>query len=124
MRIAWRHPTPSFWHNELADISRLAAAEAVPDAVVEVQLESGGAIEVAVGGERAASHDRSGGAIEVDVGSSRHAVEAVAGAGGLDGGRPHSATSMASTGSSSTEVSTSLPPSRYKAMAISSINAD
>ena len=36
----------------LDDVSRLAAAEAVPDAVVEMQLQRGGAVEVAVGGQR------------------------------------------------------------------------
>ncbi len=49
---------------------------------------------MAVGGQRAANHDRSGGAIEVDAGSPSHVIQAVAGTGGLDGRRPHSAISM------------------------------
>ena len=52
----------------LDDATHLAAAEAVPDAVVEMQLQRGRAVEVAVGGQP------------------NHIVEAVAGAGGLDGG--------------------------------------
>ena len=52
----------------LDDVSRLAAAEAVPDAVVEMQLQRGGALEVATGGQPS------------------HVVKVVAGAGGLDGG--------------------------------------
>ncbi len=52
----------------LDDTTRLAAAEAVPDAVVEMQLQRGGAVEVTMGGQPS------------------HAVKAVAGAGGLDGG--------------------------------------
>ena len=52
----------------LDDITRLAAAQAVPDAVAEMQLQRGGAIELAMGGR------------------SSHVVKAVAGAGGLDGG--------------------------------------
>ena len=52
----------------LDDVTRLAAAEAVPDAVVEMQLQRGGAVEVAMGGQPS------------------HVVKAVAGAGGLDGG--------------------------------------
>ena len=52
----------------LDDVSRLAAAEAVPDAVVEMQLQRGGALEVATGGQPS------------------HVVKAVAVAGGLDGG--------------------------------------
>ena len=52
----------------LDDISRLAAAQALPDAVVEMQLQRGGAIQVAMGGQP------------------NHVVKAVAGAGGLDGG--------------------------------------
>ena len=52
----------------LDDISRLAAAQAVPDAVVEMQLQRGGAVQVAMGGQP------------------NHVVKAVAGAGGLDGG--------------------------------------
>ena len=50
------------------DIACLAAAEAVPDAVVEMQLQRGGALEVATGGQPS------------------HVVKVVAGAGGLDGG--------------------------------------
>ena len=68
---------------------------------------------MAMGGQWAANHDRSGGAIEVDAGSPSHVVQAVAGPGGLDGGRPHSVISMASTGSSATGASTCLLPSRY-----------
>jgi len=52
----------------LDDISRLAAAQALPDAVVEMQLQRGGAVQVAMGGQP------------------NHVVKAVAGAGGLDGG--------------------------------------
>jgi len=52
----------------LDDISRLAAAQALPDAVVEMQLQRGGALEVAMGGQP------------------NHVVKAVAGAGDLDGG--------------------------------------
>ena len=52
----------------LDDVTRLAAAEAVPDAVVEMQLQRGGAVEVAMGGQP--SHD----------------VKVVAGASDLDGG--------------------------------------
>ena len=52
----------------LDDVSRLAAAAAVPDAVVEMQLQRGGAVEVAMGGQP--SHD----------------VKVVAGASDLDGG--------------------------------------
>ena len=52
----------------LDDTTRLAAAEAVPDAVVEMQLQRGGALEVATGGQPS------------------HLVKVVAGAGGLDGG--------------------------------------
>ncbi len=52
----------------LDDFTRLAAADAVPDAVVEIQLQRGGAVEVALGGQPS------------------HAVKAVAGASGLDGG--------------------------------------
>ena len=52
----------------LDDISRLAAAQAVPDAVVEMKLQRGGAVQVAMGGQP------------------NHVVKAVAGAGGLDGG--------------------------------------
>ena len=52
----------------LDDVSRLAAAEEVPDAVVEMQLQRGGAVEVATGGQPS------------------HVVKAVAGAGGLDAG--------------------------------------
>ena len=52
----------------LDDASRLAAAEAVPDAVVEMQPQRGGAVEVAMGGQP------------------NHVVKAVAGASGLDGG--------------------------------------
>jgi hypothetical protein len=52
----------------LDDVTRLAAAEEVPDAVVEMQLQRGGALEVAVGGQPS------------------YVVKAVAGAGGLDGG--------------------------------------
>ena len=52
----------------LDDVSRVAAAEEVPDAVVEMQLQRGGAVEVAMGGQPS------------------HVVKAVAGAGGLDGG--------------------------------------
>ena len=52
----------------LDDFTRLAAADAVPDAVVEIQLQRGGAVEVAMGGQPS------------------HAVKAVAGASGLDGG--------------------------------------
>ena len=62
-RLAPSHSfTPA---HPLDDVSRLAAAEAVPDAVVEMQLR---AVEVAKGGQ------------------SNHVVKAVAGAGGLDGG--------------------------------------
>jgi hypothetical protein len=50
------------------DGSRLAAAEEVPDAVVEMQLQRGGAVEVVMGGQPS------------------HVVKAVAGAGGFDGG--------------------------------------
>ena len=52
----------------LDDVSRLAAAEEVPDAVVEMQLQRGGAVEVAMGGQPS------------------HAVKVVAVAGDLDGG--------------------------------------
>ena len=52
----------------LDDVSRLTVAEEVPDAVVELQPQRGGAVEVALGGEPS------------------HAVKAVAGASGLDGG--------------------------------------
>ncbi len=51
----------------LDDVTRLAAAEAVPDAVVEMQLQRGGAVEVAMGGQPS------------------QVVKAVADAGGLDG---------------------------------------
>ena len=50
------------------NVSRLAAAGTVPDAVVEMQLQRGAAVEVVMGGQPS------------------HAVKAVAGAGGLDGG--------------------------------------
>jgi len=65
------HLTPSHSFalaHPLDDISRLAAAEEVPDAVVEMQLQRGGAVEVAMGGRPS------------------HVVKVVAGAGGLDGG--------------------------------------
>ena len=52
----------------LDEITRLAAAEEVPDAVIEMQLQRGGALEVAMGGQPS------------------HVVKAVAGAGGFDGG--------------------------------------
>ena len=52
----------------LDDVSRLTVAEEVPDAVVELQLQRGGAVEVAMGGQP------------------NHVVKAVAGASGLDGG--------------------------------------
>jgi len=52
----------------LDDATRLAAAEAVPDAVVEMHLQRGGAVEVATGGQPS------------------HVVKAVAVAGGLSGG--------------------------------------
>ena len=52
----------------LDDVSRLAAAEEVPDAVIEMQLQRGGALEVAMGGQPS------------------YVVKAVAGASGLDGG--------------------------------------
>ena len=52
----------------LDDVTRLAAAQAVPDAVAEMQLQRGGAVELAMGGQPS------------------HVVKAVAGAGGLDGG--------------------------------------
>ena len=52
----------------LDDVSRLTVAEAVPDAVVEMQLQREGAVEVAMGGQP------------------NHVVHAVVGAGGLDGG--------------------------------------
>ena len=52
----------------LDDATRLAAAEAVTDAVVEMHLQRGGAVELAMGGR------------------SSQVVKAVAGAGGLDGG--------------------------------------
>ena len=52
----------------LDDVSRLAAAQAVPDAIVEMQLQRGGTFEVAMGGQPS------------------HVVKAVIGAGGLDGG--------------------------------------
>ena len=52
----------------LDDVTRLAAAEAVPDAVVELQPQRGGALEVAMGGQPS------------------YVVKAVAGASGLDGG--------------------------------------
>ena len=52
----------------LDEITRLAAAEEVPDAVIEMQLQRGGALEVAMGGQPS------------------YVVKAVAGAGGLDGG--------------------------------------
>jgi hypothetical protein len=49
-------------------MTRLAAADAVPDAVVGLQLQRERAIEVAMGGQPS------------------HVVKVVAGAGGLDGG--------------------------------------
>ena len=52
----------------LDDITCPAAAEAVPDAVVEMQLQRGGAVEVAMGGQPS------------------HVVKVVAVAGDLDGG--------------------------------------
>jgi hypothetical protein len=52
----------------LDDVTPLAAAEAVPDAVVEMQLQRGGALEVAMGGQPS------------------HVVKVVAVANGLDGG--------------------------------------
>jgi hypothetical protein len=52
----------------LDDISRLAAAEEVPDAVVEMQLQREEPVEVAMGGQPS------------------YVVKAVAGASGLDGG--------------------------------------
>jgi hypothetical protein len=52
----------------LDDVTPLAAAEAVPDAVAEMQLQRGGAVEVAMGGQPSS------------------VVKAVAGAGGFDGG--------------------------------------
>jgi len=52
----------------LDDTTRLAAVEEVPDAVVEMQLQRGGAVEVAMGGQP------------------NHVIKAVAVAGGLDGG--------------------------------------
>ncbi len=52
----------------LDDVTRLAAAEAVPDAVAEMQLQREGAVELAMGGR------------------SSQVVKAVAGAGDLDGG--------------------------------------
>ena len=52
----------------LDDATRLAATQAVPDAVVEMQLQRGGTFEVAMGGQPS------------------HVVKAVAGASGLDGG--------------------------------------
>jgi len=52
----------------LDDFTRLAAADAVPDAVVEMQLQRGGAVEVDMGGQP------------------NHVVKATAGAGVLDGG--------------------------------------
>ena len=52
----------------LDDVTRLAAAEEVPDAVVEMQLQRRGAVEAAMGGQPS------------------HVVKVVAGAGGLDGG--------------------------------------
>jgi len=51
----------------LDDITRLAAAAAVSDAVLEMQLQRGGTVEVAMGGQPS------------------HVVKAVAVAGGLDG---------------------------------------
>ena len=50
----------------LDDVTRLAVVAAVPDA--EMQLQRGGTVEVAMGGQPS------------------HVVKAVAGAGGLDGG--------------------------------------
>jgi hypothetical protein len=52
----------------LDDVCRLAAAQEVPDAVVEMQLQRRGAVEAAMGGQPS------------------HVVKAGAGAGGLDGG--------------------------------------
>ena len=52
----------------LDDVTRLAAAEAVPDAVVEMQLQRGGAVEVAMRGQL------------------NRVVKAVVGAGSLAGG--------------------------------------
>ena len=64
-RLAPSHSfTPA---HPLDDVSRLAAAAAVPDAVVEMQLQRGGAVKVAMGGQPS------------------HVVKAVVGAGGLDG---------------------------------------
>ncbi len=54
--------------NPLDDSSRLAAVEAAPDPVVEMQLQRGGTFEVAMGGQPS------------------QVVKAVIGAGGLDGG--------------------------------------
>jgi hypothetical protein len=53
--------------HRLDDITRLAVAEEVPNAV-EGQLQKGGAVEAAMGGQPS------------------HVVKAVAGAGGLNGG--------------------------------------
>lgn len=97
----------------LDNIALLATAEAVPETVVDVQPERGRTIEVAVGGKRAANHGRSGGAIQVDAGSPSYVDQGVAGAGGLDGERPHSPISIPLTGSSATGLSTCLLPSRY-----------
>ena len=52
----------------LDDVTRLAAAEEVPDAVVGMQLQREGAVEVAMGGQPS------------------HVVKVVAVANGLDGG--------------------------------------
>ena len=58
--VALAHP--------LDDITRLDAADAVPDAVVEMQLQREGALKLAMGGQP------------------NHVVKVVAGVGGLDGG--------------------------------------
>ena len=52
----------------LDDVTRLAVAEDMPDAVVEMQLQRGRAVEVVMGGQPS------------------YVVKAVVGAGGLDGG--------------------------------------
>ena len=45
-------PSHSFAQaHPLDDITRLAAAQAVPDAVVEMKLQRGGAVEAAMGGQ-------------------------------------------------------------------------
>jgi hypothetical protein len=84
--------------NPLDHVATGTAAEAVPDAVVQMQAQRGRGVEVSVDRKRAPDHDRPAGALDVDPGPLSYVAQPEARSSFLNGDRPHRATASLSVG--------------------------